>query len=171
MTINNNESNRYAIWFCRDKSADMLGYNVANMFVNKNYDPELYAEAQKIDATRFATIEEAENAAKDFAKKLFVYDHTKRPKVMTDFRVYRWWILDTSIPDYNYWYNKATVKKGKADFSKEEDPSNGKIAEKIAKQKALDEAAWKASVLAIELSSMTFLMLSLMMIGLSTMEP
>lgn len=148
MTINNNESNRYVIWFCRDKSADMLGYNNANRFVSKNYDPKLYAEAQKIDATHFATIEEAEKVARDFAKKLFVYDHTKRPKVMTDFRVYRWWILDASIPDYDHWSNKykATVKKGKADFSKEEDPSGGKIAEKIAKQKALDKIALNAGI-------------------------
>lgn len=133
----NTKSNRYTIWFCRNRAADMIGYAYANRFVNQKYDPELHTEASNIDATLFPSIEEAENAALDFAKKLFVYDHTKRPKVMTDFRIYRWWILDTTDPNFKPYCNKkhAVVKKGKADFTKCEDPSGGKLSKKIADDK------------------------------------
>lgn len=146
----NTSSNRYTIWLCRDKAADMIGYDHVSRFVNKKYDPELFIEASNLDATLFSSIEEAEKIALDFVKKLFVYDHTKRPKVMTDFRVYRWWILDTANPDFKTsfksYYDKknAIVKKGKADFTKCEDPSGGKIAKKIAIGKAKFEASLDA---------------------------
>lgn len=142
----NISSNCYTIWFCRDKAADMIGYDHASRFVNKKYDPELFIEASNLDATLFSSIEEAEKIALDFVKKLFVYDHTKRPKVMTDFRVYRWWILDTTNPDFKSYYDKknAIVKKGKADFTKYEDPSGGKLSKKIADGKAKFEASLDA---------------------------
>lgn len=141
----------------------LLPYNM----VSEKLDPFLNAKLQS--KFEFKTVEEAEANAKEIAKQLFIYDHTKRPKVLKDFRLYRWWILDAEKPVqvwcgcYHYGsreldrgefktlaqlYPKAScygvkdaiVKKGKIDFSKEKDPSNGAIAKRAKEENERIEA-------------------------------
>lgn len=160
---------KFYLMMLRDKEANGAGYAIPPALVSKNLDPDLYASLEACPASTgigYSSIEEAENAAMDIAKKVFIYDHTKRPKVLKDFRLYRWWILDASKPvSYTSawseeenrsvlifktleevfkinnspwcWGTKdAIVKKGKMDFSKEADPSKGTIAKRAEETQA-----------------------------------
>ena len=152
---------KFYVMMKRDKTADNIGYTHPTNLVSANYDPALLAKLLKtFSQAGFPTIEAAEASAKEASKALFIYDHTKRAKVQTDFRLYRWWILDAALPIQHYcgtireWdkhgnpivdngemvpltslypnfiaygLKDAIVKKGKADFSKEADPSKGTI--------------------------------------------
>lgn len=117
----------------------------------------------------YGSIEEAESSARDIAKWIFIYDHTKRPRVLKDFRLYRWWVLDVEKPIETLWGNgkydidtiehalsttgyglswfaglkTAIVKKGKIDFSNEKDPSNGAIAKRAKEENERFEAKLK----------------------------
>lgn len=173
---------KFYVMMKRDKAADSIGYTYPTNLVSANYDPTLCAKLSKtFSQAGFPTIEAAETAAKETAKALFIYDHTKRAKVQTDFRLYRWWILDAALPiqrycgtihklDENgkpivdkgemvslasiyprfcaYGLKNAIVKKGKADFSKEDDPSKGTIKARAeaeaAKIKAKCEEWWSS---------------------------
>jgi len=152
---------KFYVLMKREKAADNVGYTHPTNLVSANYDPALLAKiTTTFSQAGFPTIEAAEVSAKEAARALFIYDHTKRAKVRTDFRLYRWWILDATLPirhycgtisrhdkngkliaDYGkmvpltslypdfmaYGLKDAIVKKGKADFSKEADPSKGTI--------------------------------------------
>lgn len=150
---------KYMLLMLRDKDCNGATYSLPSTLVSGNLDPALYAKLVLLDHKFHSTVEEAESAAKSIANDIFVYDHTKRPKVLKDFRLYRWWILDVEKPVqvwcgcYHYGSNEldrgefktlaelypnvccygvkdAIVKKGKLDFSKAKDPSNGAIAKR-----------------------------------------
>jgi len=150
-------SSKFYLMMLRDKDCNGKTYTFAYNMVSEKLDPLLNAKLQS--KFEFKTIEEAEANAREIAKQLFIYDHTKRPKVLKDFRLYRWWILDAEKPVqvwcgcYHYGSDEldrgefktlaelypnsccyglkdAIVKKGKIDFSKEKDPSNGAIAKR-----------------------------------------
>lgn len=156
-------SSKFYLMMLRDKDCNGKTYTFAHNMVSEKLDPKLYAKLHsKIE---FKTVEEAEANARDIAKQLFIYDHTKRPKVLKDFRLYRWWILDAEKPvqvwcgcyrygsreldrgefktlaqlypkDHCYGLKDAIAKKGKIDFSKEKDPSNGAIAKRAKEENA-----------------------------------
>ena len=159
---------KYGIWMKREKAADMLGYAPPAQLVSVNYDPTLYSKLL-CSSFGFKTVEEAEAAAKKIARDLFIYDHTKRARVQTDFRLYRWWILDLekklvhndgneftvaallsyiTRPTLVNGFKNVIAKKGKADFSKEADPSKGAIKARAeaeaAKTKAKYEEWWSS---------------------------
>ena len=69
-------------------------YNAPFQLVSKKFDPELRASLKFVP---YASIEKAEAEAKKIAKKIFIYDHTKR-KVSFDFREYRYQIIDGEKP-------------------------------------------------------------------------
>lgn len=150
---------KYMLLMLRDKDCNGATYSLPSTLVSGNLDPSLYAKLIMLDHTFHSTVEEAESAAKSIANDIFVYDHTKRPKVLKDFRLYRWWILDVEKPVqvwcgcYHsgsneldrgkfktlaelypsvccYGVKDAIAKKGKLDFSKAKDPSNGTIAKR-----------------------------------------
>lgn len=161
---------KFYVLMKRDKAADMIGYAHPVNLVSVNYDPDLYAKATAMfSQAGFPSVEAAENTAREMARALFIYDHTKRPKVLKDFRIYRWWILDAEKPvqvwcgcyhygsreldrgefktlaqlypkDNCYGLKDAIAKKGKIDFSKEKDPSNGAIAKRAKEENARIEA-------------------------------
>ena len=160
-------SSKFYLMMLRDKDCNGKTYTFAYNMVSEKLDPKLYAKLHaKIE---FKTVEEAEANAREIAKQLFIYDHTKRPKVLKDFRLYRWWILDAEKPvqvwcgcyhygskeldrgefktlaqlypkDSCYGLKDAIAKKGKIDFSKEKDPSNGAIAKRAKEENERLEA-------------------------------
>lgn len=147
---------KFIIMMLRDKEANGATYSLPSSLISSNLDPELHAKLTAIDHKIYSSVEEAESSARDIAKQIFIYDHTKRPRVLKDFRLYRWWVLDVEKPIETLWGNgkydidtiehalsttgrslswfaglkTAIVKKGKIDFSKEKDPSNGAIAKR-----------------------------------------
>lgn len=166
---------KFYLMMLRDKDCNGKTYTFAYNMISKKLDPKLYAKLQS--KFEFKTVEEAEANAREIAKQLFIYDHTKRPKVLKDFRLYRWWVLDAEKPvqvwcgcyhygsseldrgefktlaqlypkDCCYGVKDAIVKKGKIDFSKEKDPSNGAIKTRAeaeaAKTKAKYEEWWSS---------------------------
>ena len=160
-------SSKFYLMMLRDEEANGKTYTFAYNMVSEKLDPLLNARLQS--KFEFKTIEEAEANALEIAKQLFIYDHTKRPKVLKDFRIYRWWILDAEKPVqvwcgcYHYGSREldrgefktlaelypnvscygvkdAIVKKGKINFSKEKDPSNGAIAKRAKEENERLEA-------------------------------
>ena len=158
---------KFYLMMLRDKDCNGKTYTFAYNMVSEKLDPTLYSKFRA--KVEFKTIEEAEVNAREIAKQLFIYDHTKRPKVLKDFRLYRWWILDAEKPvqvysgcyhygsreldrgefktlaqlypkDNCYGLKDAIAKKGKIDFSKEKDPSNGAIAKRAEEENARIEA-------------------------------
>ena len=154
---------KFYLMMLRDRECNGKTYTFAHNMVSEKLDPKLYSKLHA--KVEFKTIEEAEANAREIAKQLFIYDHTKRPKVLKDFRIYRWWILDAEKPvqvwcgcyhygsreldrgefktlaqlypkDNCYGLKDAIVKKGKIDFSKEKDPSNGAIAKRAEEENA-----------------------------------
>lgn len=150
---------KYMLLMLRDKDCNGATYSLPSTLVSGNLDPALRAKLTMLDHKFYSTVDEAESAAKSIANDIFVYDHTKRPKVLKDFRLYRWWILDASKPvqvwcgcyhsgsneldrgEFKtlaqlypnvccYGVKDAIAKKGKIDFSKAKDPSNGAIAKR-----------------------------------------
>lgn len=160
-------SSKFYLMMLRDKDCNGKTYTFAYNMVSEKLDPKLYAKLHA--KVEFKTVEEAEANAREIAKQLFIYDHTKRPKVLKDFRLYRWWILDAEKPvqvwcgcyhygsreldrgefktlaqlypkDNCYGLKDAIAKKGKIDFSKEKDPSNGAIAKRAKEENERLEA-------------------------------
>lgn len=150
---------KYMLLMLRDKDCNGATYSLPSTLVSSKLDPSLHVKLAALDHKFHSTVEEAESAAKSIANDIFVYDHTKRPKVLKDFRLYRWWILDVEKPVqvwcgcYHYGSDEldrgefktlaelypsvccygvkdAIAKKGKLDFSKAKDPSNGTIAKR-----------------------------------------
>ena len=150
---------KYMLLMLRDKDCNGATYSLPSTLVSSKFDPSLHAKLAALASKFYSTVEEAESAAKEIANDIFVYDHTKRPKVLKDFRLYRWWVLDAEKPVqvycgcYHYGSDEldrgefktlaelypkvscygvkdAIAKKGKLDFSKAEDPSNGAIAKR-----------------------------------------
>ena len=89
-------SSKFYLMMLRDKDCNGKTYTFAYNMVSEKLDPKLYAKLHA--KVEFKTVEEAEANAREIAKQLFIYDHTKRPKVLKDFRLYRWWILDAEKP-------------------------------------------------------------------------
>ena len=160
-------SSKFYLMMLRDKDCNGKTYTFAYNMVSEKLDPKLYAKLHA--KVEFKTVEEAEANAREIAKQLFIYDHTKRPKVLKDFRLYRWWILDAEKPvqvwcgcyhygsreldrgefktlaqlypkDSCYGVKDAIAKKGKIDFSQEKDPSNGAIAKRAKEENERFEA-------------------------------
>ena len=158
---------KFYLMMLRDKDCNGKTYAFAYNMVSEKLDPLLNAKLQS--KFEFKTIEEAEANAREIAKQLFIYDHTKRPRVLKDFRCYRWWVLDAEKPiqvycgcyhygsreldrgefktlsqlypkESCYGVKDAIVKKGKIDFSKEKDPSNGAIAKRAKEENERLEA-------------------------------
>ena len=160
---------KYMLLMLRDKDCNGATYSLPSTLVSSKLDPSLHTKLAALDHKFHNTVEEAESAAKSIANDIFVYDHTKRPKVLKDFRLYRWWILDVEKPVqvwcgcYHYGSDEldrgefktlaelypnvccygvkdAIAKKGKLDFSKAKDPSNGAIAKRAkAKREEWDK--------------------------------
>lgn len=163
---------KYMLLMLRDKDCNGATYSLPSTLVSSKLDPSLHTKLTALDHKFHSTVEEAESAAKSIANDIFVYDHTKRPKVLKDFRLYRWWILDVEKPVqvwcgcYHYGSDEldrgefktlaelyprvccygvkdAIAKKGKLDFSKAKDPSNGTIAKRAKAEHARVEKSIK----------------------------
>ena len=146
---------KFTLVMIRDKEANGATYRLPEHLVSKKLDPVLYASLSGMK--EYSSVEEAEAEANKIAKQIFIYDHTKRPHVMKDFRLYRFWIIDLQLPVSTMWKHEsydvdtiehflatnknysiswvngikdAIVKKVKIDFSKEADPSSGAIVDR-----------------------------------------
>lgn len=75
-------------------------YNTPRSFISKNYDKDLFLELSKKfnNKVGFETVEEAESEIRKSLKKIWIYDHTKRPHLTFDYKKYRYWICNGTIP-------------------------------------------------------------------------
>ena len=89
-------SSKFYLMMLRDKEANGAHYAFPHELVSEKLDPKL--KSKLLTKFQFSSVEDAEATARDIAKQLFIYDHTKRPRVLKDFRLYRFWILDALKP-------------------------------------------------------------------------
>lgn len=163
---------KFYVFIKNDKSS----YDTPQDYINENYDKDLKLEfANTFGKVGFESVKEAELEVRNALKKLWIYDHTKRPNLATDFKKYSYWICNGEVsikitnnigekfnnleecydsdnsfcaPIEYALFKPAIVKRGSCDFSKEKDPSNGKFAaqaKKIHDREAELNELWKMS--------------------------
>ena len=89
-------SSKFYLMMLRAQEANGAHYAFPHELVSERLDPKL--KSKLLTKFQFSSVEEAEANAREIAKQLFIYDHTKRPRVLKDFRLYRFWILDALKP-------------------------------------------------------------------------